>query len=143
MRDLFPVLNNDFTIPSVFDDFFNDGFFSRMHQMNLPKCDIEDTGTAYIVTTDLPGINKEDISVTYDNDVLTISAQHQEDQNDQQQQTTYVCRERMNSQFQRQFVIRNIDKSGIKAAFRNGVLKIGLPKLQPQAQQQPSSIEIQ
>lgn len=143
MRDLFPVLNNDFAIPSVFDDFFNDGFFSRMPQMSMPKCDIEDTGTAYIMTTDLPGVNKEDISVTYDNDVLTIAAQHKEDQHDAQHQTSYVCRERMNTAFQRQFVIHNIDKSGIKAAFRNGVLKIGLPKLNPQTQEQSGTIDIQ
>lgn len=143
MRDLFPVLNNDFAIPSVFDDFFNDGFFSRMPQMSMPKCDIEDTGTAYIVTTDLPGVNKEDISVTYDNDVLTIAAQHKEDHHDAQHQTSYVCRERMNTAFQRQFVIHNIDKSGIKAAFRNGVLKIGLPKLNPQTQEQSGTIDIQ
>lgn len=49
----------------------------------------------------------------------------------------------MNTAFQRQFVIHNIDKSGIKAAFRNGVLKIGLPKLNPQTQEQSGTIDIQ
>ena len=143
MRDLFPVLHHDFAIPSVFDDFFNDGFFSGTAQMTMPKCDIEDTGTAYIVTTDLPGVLKEDIHVSYDQDVLTISAQHEDKKDDQQQQTNYVCRERMNTAFQRQFVIHNIDASGIKAAFRNGVLKIGLPKKDPQPQEQAGTIDIQ
>lgn len=143
MRDLFPVLHDDFTFPSIFDDFFNNRLFSQAHQMNLPKCDIEDTGTAYIVTTDLPGMAKEDIKVDYNNDVLTISAQHkEEDEKDDSHQTKYVYRERANTSFCRQFMIRNIDKSGIKAAFRDGVLKIGLPKIQEQPEQ-PSSIEIQ
>lgn len=142
MRDLFPVLHDDFTFPTLFDDFFKGNVFGQAPQMNLPKCDIEDTGTAYIVTTDLPGVAKEDIQVTYDNNVLTIAAQHKEEAKDDSHQTNYVYRERANTSFRRQFMIRNIDKSGIKAAFRDGVLKIGLPKIQEQ-HEQPSSIEIQ
>ena len=44
--------------------------------MTLPKVDVQDTDNAYIVTVDLPGVTKEDISITYDYDVLAIAAQH-------------------------------------------------------------------
>ena len=78
MRTLFPV-STDFAFPdNTFDDFFN-GLFqpSPTTQYRLPKIDIEDAGKAYILTADLPGMTKEDISLTYANDVFTLRAQHQ------------------------------------------------------------------
>ena len=77
MRNLFPV-STDFAFPdSTFDNFFN-GLFqpTAETQVKLPKVDIEDTGKAYILTADLPGMTKKDISITYANDILTIGAQH-------------------------------------------------------------------
>lgn len=96
--------------------------------MTLPKVDVQDTDKAYIVTADLPGVAKEDITITYDNDVLAIAAQHNQEKEEQDKDTNYIRKERVSSAFSRQFVVRNIEKDNIEAAFSNGVLTITLPK---------------
>ncbi len=161
MRTLFPV-STDFAFPdNTFDDFFN-GLFqpSPTTQYRLPKIDIEDAGKAYILTADLPGMTKEDISLTYANDVFTLRAQHQTEKETKPAQTAadqkdapkaeekqhderhYIRRERSNLAYSRQFIIRNINRDGIEAAFENGVLTVTLPKLDPDAIQAGQRIDI-
>ncbi len=133
MRSLFPVSTNDFLFPdNVFDNFFH-GFMqpSGMPQMNLPKVDIQDTDQAYLITADLPGVTKEEVNITYDNDILTIAAQHNQENEEKDDDKNYIRKERTSSSFSRQFVVRNIHKDGIEAEFTNGVLKITLPKADP------------
>jgi HSP20 family protein len=145
MRSLFPVSTNDFLFPdTAFDNIFK-GFFqpSAVPQFNVPKVDIQDTDTAYVVTADLPGAKKEDINITYDNDILTISAQHSQEKEDKDEEKHYIRRERMSSSFNRQFVVRNIQKDGIDAEFKDGVLKINLPKADPKLLETSHRIEIQ
>lgn len=80
MKGLFPVVtNSDFVFPdTIFDNFFN-GFENPTEaNYRVPQVDIEDTDKAYILTTDLPGVAKEDINVSYKDDVLTLTAKHEE-----------------------------------------------------------------
>ena len=73
MKSLFPIIdNNEFSVPDVFDNFFNH-FMWPQQQFSMPKVDIEDRGSEYVMTADLPGVNKEDIHLSYDNNVLTLS----------------------------------------------------------------------
>ena len=80
---------------------------------------------AYIVEVDLPGFNKEDISIAYNNDLLTLRAQHTEETNDENKK--YVYRSRSRSVFTRQIRFSNIDSDSIEAKYENGVLKVTLP----------------
>ena len=97
------------------------------------KVDVKDNGTAYELTADLPGFKKEDISLSYENNYLTLSAKR-EDSNDQQDNNgNYIRRERSYGQMTRSFYITGIDKANAAADFKDGVLKIQLPKLQEQA----------
>jgi HSP20 family protein len=105
MKNLLPVnVDNFFSPDPIFDNFFN-RFLQpiKFSQMMLPKVDVQDTDKAYIVTADLPGVAKEDITIT-------------------------IRKERVSGAFSRQFVVRNIEKDNIEAAFSNGVLTITLPK---------------
>ena len=96
------------------------------------KVDVKDNGTAYELTADLPGFKKEDISLSYDSNYLTLSAKR-EDNNDQQDDNgNYIRRERSYGQMTRSFYIPGIDKAKAAADFKDGVLKIQLPKLQEQ-----------
>ena len=73
MKSLFPIIdNNEFSVPDVFDNFFND-FMWPQQQFSMPKVDIEDRGSEYVMTANLPGVHKEDILLSYDNNVLTLS----------------------------------------------------------------------
>jgi HSP20 family protein len=143
MRDLFPV-TNDFRFPdSAFDNFFN-GLFqpNPAMQIKLPKVDIEDSVNAYIITADFPGMVKEDINISYDNDVLTIAAQHNQEKEEKDEDKHYIRKERSSSTFSRQFIIRNIKKDQIEAAFTNGILKVNLPKLEAKVIEDSHRIDI-
>ena len=96
------------------------------------KVDVKDNGTAYELTADLPGLKKEDITLSYDHNYLTLSA-HREENNDQQDESgNYLRRERSYGQMSRSFCIAGIDESKATAEFKDGVLKVQLPKAQSQ-----------
>ena len=161
MRNLFPV-TTDFAFPdTAFDNFFN-GLFqpTPSTQYRVPKVDIEETEKAYILTTDLPGMKKEDITITYADDILTIGAQHKvvkeakapeadaaADAKTQEakpeEEHHYIRKERVDTAFSRQFVVRDIQREGIKAGFEDGVLTITLPKQDPNVVQASHRIDIQ
>lgn len=144
MTSLFPIVNtNDFAVPDVFDNFFNNFMWPADSSYNVPKVDIEDKGDAYVLTADMPGVAKEDINLTYDNDVLTLSASHVESKDEQDEQKNYICKERMSSSFCRQFPVSGIRKEGIQASFENGVLTMMLPKEEPQQAETKHTIDIQ
>lgn len=142
MKDLFPVVsaNDMFNADSMFDNFFQ-GFAPA--SMKMPKVDIEDKGNAYELTADLPGVAKEDINLTYDNDVLTLSATHEEQKDEQDDQKHFIRKERRTSSFCRQFVVDGIEKDNIKASFKDGVLTVDLPKQAAQPVEASQTIAIQ
>lgn len=97
------------------------------------KVDVKDNGTAYELTADLPGLKKEDITLSYENNYLTLSAQREENNDQQDSEGNYIRRERSYGQMSRSFYISGIDKAKATAEFKDGVLKVQLPKLQEQA----------
>lgn len=97
------------------------------------KVDVKDNGEAYELTADLPGLKKEDISLSYDNNYLTLSA-HREENNEQKDDNgNYIRRERSSGQMSRFFYITGVDNENAKAEFKDGVLKVDLPKLRNHA----------
>lgn len=146
MKSLFPVTHNDFLFPDhVFNSFFNDFMKPFDGSYNIPKVDIEDTDKAYVLTTDLPGIAKEDINVTYDNNVLTLSAKHEDtkEEKDAKDKKNYIRKERTSKVFCRQFSVQNIQKEGIQANFKDGVLTIVMPKEDPKKVAESHRIAVQ
>ena len=80
---------------------------------------------------ELPGIKKEDISVNYEDNYLTISVDHEEEREDRRD--SYLCKERHTGSMVRSFYINDVANDGIKAEFENGILKVALPKSDPKA----------
>jgi len=113
-------------LPSKFylDDFFDDSFISRKG-FDM-KCDIYEKDGNINIEVDVPGYNKEDIKVDFDNDYLTIEAT-KENKNDNEEKN-YIRKERFYGSVKRQFYVGNIDESKIKAKFEDGVLRISFPK---------------
>ncbi|MCH4167321.1 MAG: Hsp20/alpha crystallin family protein [Megasphaera sp.] len=145
MKNLFPVVSaNDFLFPNnVFDSFFQNFMQPADGSFQSPNVDIEDKGNEYLLKADLPGMTKEDVNLTYDNDVLTLSAQHEESKDEQDEKKNYIRKERRSSSFCRQFVVHNIQKDGIQASFEDGVLKVELPKTDQKVVDQSHRIAIQ
>ena len=100
-------------------------YSSNQSQQPVSFCvDILDQGNRYRMEAELPGFRKEDISLTVKEDVLTVAAHREKEQ----QSSQYVCRERRAGDVRRSFDVSAIEQEGIRAAFENGVLVLTLPK---------------
>jgi HSP20 family protein len=109
-----------------FEDFgrsFFDGFPS-----NLIKTDIHENDNEFLVEAELPGIPKENIQVTYENGVLTITGQHQTDHATEDEKGRLVRSERSLTSVRRQYLLENVKEDEIKASYAEGILKLTLPK---------------
>lgn len=117
------------TFADFISDFFNDDFFSPMGMldgMGKFSADVRETDNEYLVSAELPGVNKEDIKLDYKDNNLIIRARRQEVHDDSRD--SYIRKERSYGEFSRAFYLDNVNKEGIRAKFENGELKIILPK---------------
>lgn len=110
----------------LFDNFFDDDLFSRKTN-NLMKTDIKEKKDKYLVEVDLPGFSKENINLSLKNGYLGISAKMEKDDKDEEEK--YVRRERFYGECSRSFYVgEDVTEEDIKAEFKNGILKIDIPK---------------
>lgn len=121
---------------SLFDDAFFNNFFRPVASdkgERVPAIDVHESDGGYCIKADLPGISKDDIHVTLENGVLTISAETK--QEDKEEKDGKVIRqERHYGQYVRRLSVGdNLDPASIKARFENGVLQLDLPKQEPKA----------
>ena len=121
---------NDF---DLFDDFIEDEFFPRnsffsKRERNLMKTDIKEKKDKYILDIDLPGFKKENINVSLDDGYLNIEAKV-DNEKDTGNDEKYVRKERYFGECSRSFYVGDqVKEENIKAEFKDGILKIELPK---------------
>lgn len=126
-RDLMPWRRRSL-LPGLFD-FDMDDFFDLFNFQTI-KTDLRETENEYILEADLPGFDKSGIEIRHEGNILTISAQQNEDVEEKNE--NYIHRERRRGSFQRSFTLPdNVNHDAIKASFNNGVLRIVLPKTAP------------
>lgn len=125
----------------LFDDFFDDGFFTRKEK-NLMKTDIKETKDKFLLDIDLPGFEKNNIDLSLNNGYLNISAKvEKEDESNEEEK--FVRRERFSGECSRSFYVGdNIKEDDIKAEFKNGILKIEVPKKEEKEIETKKQIEI-
>lgn len=100
----------------------NEGFLS-------PDVDIIETDKEIKLTAELPGVNEEDISVTFDGNVLTVKGEKKVKKEEKSE--TYHRVERSYGHFTRSFTLPyKIDPKKIDATFKNGVLNVVMAKPQ-------------
>ncbi|MGI5893757.1 MAG: Hsp20/alpha crystallin family protein [Candidatus Merdivicinus sp.] len=92
------------------------------------RCDIKDEGNQYKLEAELPGFQKEDISVDLHDDCLTISARHNSEKQEEDKEHQYLRRERRFGSYSRSFDVTGIDREKISASYRDGILTLNLPK---------------
>ena len=90
--------------------------------------DIKEYPDRYEIKADLPGITKENITLHYGDEVLSIEALQEKQTEEKDEEGRYLRRERSTSSYQRSFTMKDIDEDQIKATFENGVLHLVLPK---------------
>ncbi|MBP1920902.1 Hsp20/alpha crystallin family protein [Youngiibacter multivorans] len=126
MRNRLPIGRNFFGDDEFMSDFFNDlpALGASTKQF---KVDIKENDKEYMIDADLPGVNKDDIVVEYKDKYLTISAE--KEQSTEEKGENFIRRERSFGSIKRSFYVDDIDESQAIVEYKDGVLKIVLPKL--------------
>lgn len=93
----------------------------------MPPVDIQETEDAYRLTAELPGLTKDDISITLENNVLRLSGERKFEKDVKKE--SYHRIERTYGTFTRAFTLPSqVNSEKVQAAFENGLLTITVPK---------------
>ena len=126
----------------LFDDFWNlhkelDRAFSQadaprgIAQDFSPQMDVQEKNGHLLMSFDLPGVDKNDIYINIEDNVLTISGERKSETETETDGEDYYTKERTYGKFQRSFTLpSSIDRDQVEAHYENGVLQIAIPKKQ-------------
>jgi HSP20 family protein len=119
---------NDLNIYNQYDPFaILQELSDLVGQGGFPRVDIRETQNEFIIDADVPGVDLDSLSVTIENDVLTIAGK--EIAQDDLDGAVYHKQERFNGDFVRKIQLpRAIDEDAIRATNNNGVLRITISK---------------
>jgi HSP20 family protein len=144
MPDLTPRRNNDSPAEKTGTDLF-DMFKSNLLDdfMDMTRSgfrtDIKEHEDEYVIEAELPGLDKDNITLEINNNNLIISANKEEIIENKGE--NYIRRERRTGSYQRSFRLENVEKDEIEAQYENGILEINLPKKE-EGQESRQTIDI-
>lgn len=127
MYGLTPFEKSGFDIFNAFND-FEKNFFGGSMPVNTCKTDIRDEGEKYVMEAELPGFTKEDIKLDINGSYLVLTAEHKNEKDEKDDKGKYIRRERSYGSYTRSFDITGFDTENISAEYKDGILKIDLPK---------------
>lgn len=110
---------------TLFNDFFGRPFFSKHRIM---RTDFKEEENRFVLDIELPGLNKEDIKLSFEDGYLTVGVEASENKEEKDETGSYIRRERYYGNCSRTFYVGNISESGITAAYNNGILSVSVPK---------------
>jgi HSP20 family protein len=124
------------TIPSLFDDFFTRDWLDsslanwRVSGASLPGVNVMETNDDFRIEVAAPGMKRSDFKVELDNNVLTISSQREDKNEEKDENGNYTRREFSYQSFQRSFSLPESKVAGDKIAARyvDGILHVTVPK---------------
>ncbi len=117
------------SIHNMLDDFFSSEYPTmRNLASDTFKMDIQEREKDYIIEAELPGVTKDDIKLSMDNDCLTIAVVVTEKSKQEDEKKNYVHKERRYSSMSRSVYLDDVNKNEISAKLDNGILSITVPK---------------
>jgi HSP20 family protein len=129
VRNSLASLESGFVMDPLFDLLAGGGFPEPRTFQNLDmKTDVKDLGASYQMEIEVPGVNKKDIGVAYDEGYLTVTVKQDREVNDKDKKGNYVHRERFSGVASRSYYVGTIDEKAIKANYADGVLSLTFPK---------------
>ena len=135
---MIPRRKNEF---DLLGEMFEDPFFSE-HESKIMKTDIKEKKDKYLIDVELPGYQKENIKIDVEDGYLTVHAEISSD-NEEKEDGEFLRRERYIGSCSRSFYVgTEVQSEDIKASFKNGMLKIEVPK-KDQRKQIPEKTYIQ
>lgn len=106
------------------------------------RCDLADKGDRFVVTADLPGMEKDEVDINILDSELEIFAEHKESKEEKKED--YISKERSQVRYRRTIALPDeIIGSKVTAKMANGILTIDLPKKNPAKTEEPLSVKIQ
>lgn len=137
---MIPRKRNEF---DLFDEMFGMDPFFEKRESKLMKTDIKEKGDKYIIDVDLPGYEKENIDLEIEDGYLKVTAKVNKDVDESDEDEKYIHKERYYGECSRSFYIgKNIKEEDIKAAFKNGILTLTIPKEEPKKLEEKKKIQI-
>ncbi len=125
----------------MFDQFFrgdvlaDESFFGRDW---TPAVDVVENNDTYIIKAEIPGMNKDDVKITLENNVLTIRGEKKNES--EKKENNYHRVERSYGMFERSFTVPgSIKTNDIDAQYKDGVLTLTLPKAE---EAKPKQIDV-
>jgi HSP20 family protein len=108
---------------------FGRGFLARPWAAGMadwaPRMDVEDRGQEVVLTVELPGFSPDEVDIDCTDDILTIRGEHRESEEEEGY--------RAERSFHRELAVpAGCDTEKIEASFRNGLLRIRLPRVEQQ-----------
>lgn len=105
-----------------------------------PFVDISETETAYLIKGEIPGVKKEDVSISIENGMITMRGERRQEKEEKGEKFHRI--ERSYGNFMRSFHIPDdADESAVKAEFKDGLISVTLPK-SDKAINKPKEVEI-
>lgn len=124
-RSLVPFVKNTRDMESFFDRMLHDNLGLSPAVTDM-KVDIKELENQYLLEAEIPGVNKDQINIDYENNYLTISVENIHEVNEEKE--NYIRKERRVGKTSRSFYVENIRYEDIQAKYENGLLKVTLPK---------------
>ena len=123
------VLDFDTDVDRLFDGFFDRSLFripAEDRKWN-PAVDIRETENEYTVLAELPGLDKDNVKISYEDGIVTLRGEKKLEKEDKRK--NYHRVERSYGTFERSFRLpASVEVDKIKASFKDGVLNLQLPK---------------
>lgn len=135
-RDLMIAQNR---LNHLFDTFFGEGFGTeRTTSAWSPELDIEETKDALVVRADLPGMKKDQMHISVEDNQLVIRGERKIER--EQKEKTFHCVERTHGTFMRRINLpATVLQDKVEAKYSDGVLEVSIPKAE---EIKPREIEI-
>ena len=137
MKSLVKTDGSSFSsIPSLLNDFFMDDWFNsslanwRTEGATLPAVNVRETNDDFMIDVAAPGMKRDDFKVELDNNILTISSEKEEKQEEKDKNGKFTRREFSYQSFQRSFSLpeSKVDGGKISAKYADGILHVVVPK---------------
>ena len=113
----------------LWESFFEGKPARRQEDMSgwVPSLDLAETKDSYVVKAEIPGMEAKDIDISLQNDLLTIRGEKKQEKEEKEENYHFV--ERTYGSFSRSIRLpQEIRGNKIKASYKDGVLKVTLPK---------------
>ena len=126
---MLPTITRKSFRPFYMSNLFDDDFFPVLPDRNssMPAVNIKEDEKRYSLELAVPGMDKKDLKIDINEDVLTISSESKHET--EEKRDGYKRKEFSYSSFCRSFYIpENVNRDKIEANYKDGILTVGLPK---------------